>query len=267
MVILPKKKIKIPTLLKPRISAKPVSSSPEADKEEIISKHISEPVVPETTRNARPSEVGGVKAAPTLFPMEQQSLPEIPLFPLPPISLLDDPPPEKASDDSYIHNNSKKLEQALSEFGIEAKVTSVQKGPVITSYEVEPGVGVKVQSIVSLSDDIALALRAPSIRIVAPIPGKAVMGVEIPNPSPRFVYLKEIMESEEFLKLSSKSKLAIALGKDIRGNPVVDDLKGMPHLLIAGTTGSGKTVFFTFINLFNTFQCLSSRGKVPFSRP
>jgi S-DNA-T family DNA segregation ATPase FtsK/SpoIIIE len=179
---------------------------------------------------------------PDLFQTEPTRSVDNSLFSLPPLSLLNDPPAEKLTDDSYIYNNSKKLEQALSEFGIEAKVINVQKGPVITSYEVEPGVGVKVQSIVSLADDIALALRAPSIRIVAPIPGKAVMGVEIPNPSSQLVYLKEILQSKEFVKLSAKSKLAIALGKDIRGNPLVDDLKSMPHLLIAGTTGSGKTV-------------------------
>ncbi len=183
------------------------------------------------------------KSVPDLFQTEEKRGADSSLFALPPISLLNDPPVEKLADDSYIYNNSKKLEQALSEFGIEAKVTSVQKGPVITSYEVEPGVGVKVGRIVALADDIALALRAPSIRIVAPIPGKAVMGVEIPNPAPRLVYLKEILQSKEFVSLGAKSKLAVALGKDIRGNPLVDDLKGMPHLLIAGTTGSGKTVY------------------------
>jgi len=184
----------------------------------------------------------GKKFVSDLFQTEKEQGMEDSLFSLPPLSLLNDSPGEKLTDDSYIQSNSRKLEQALSEFGIEAKVTSVQKGPVITSYEVEPGVGVKVQSIVSLADDIALALRAPSLRIVAPIPGKAVMGVEIPNPVAKLVHLKEILQSKEFKNLSAKSKLAIALGKDIRGNPVVDDLKGMPHLLIAGTTGSGKTV-------------------------
>lgn len=163
-----------------------------------------------------------------------------PTFSLPPISLLNDPPQGKIGDDSYIYNNSTKLEDALAEFGIKAKVANVQKGPVITSYELEPGVGVKVQSIVSLADDIALALRAPSIRVVAPIPGKSVMGIEIPNPNPKVVCLKEILESSKFTGLDSK--LAVAMGKDIRGEPVVDDLRGMPHLLIAGTTGSGKTV-------------------------
>ncbi len=212
-VSFPSKEVKVaPPPLKPKKVPKPVS---------------------ETKKPVRTDEYRGTKGG--------EILPEAALFPLPPISLLNDPPEEKAVDDSYIYNNSKKLEQALSEFGIEAKVASVQKGPVITSYEVEPGIGVKVQSIVSLADDIALTLRAPSVRIVAPIPGKSVMGIEIPNPNPRFVYLKEILQSKEFSK--SDSKLTIALGKDIRGKPLTCDLKGMPHLLIAGTTGSGKTVY------------------------
>jgi S-DNA-T family DNA segregation ATPase FtsK/SpoIIIE len=182
-----------------------------------------------------------VKAKKDSSKEEEEEVPSTsPAFSLPPISLLNDPPAERTGDDSYIYDNSTKLENALAEFGIKAKVASVQKGPVITSYELEPGVGVKVQSIVSLADDIALALRAPSIRVVAPIPGKAVMGVEIPNPNPKIVCLKEILESSKFTGLDSK--LAVAMGKDIRGEPVVDDLRGMPHLLIAGTTGSGKTV-------------------------
>lgn len=232
-----KKKELIPIVVK---SAVPVK--------EIKKEEITEPIpAPETkSPELEPVEIRKKREQKRfvydLFQTEEKRDADSSLFSLPPISLLNDPPAEKLTDDSYIQNNSQKLEQALAEFGIEAKVTSVQKGPVITSYEVEPGVGVKVQSIVSLADDIALALRAPSIRIVAPIPGKAVMGVEIPNPSSRLVYLKEILQSKEFVNLSAKSKLAIALGKDIRGNPLVDDLKGMPHLLIAGTTGSGKTV-------------------------
>ncbi len=245
MMKLPKKKIKLPALLKPKIS-EPVDLPDEVLDEEKLSEPIPEITALETKKTPIPAvhRVKDSEKSPlTLFPIEEEREVDASLFPLPPISLLNDPPEEKLTDDSYIHNNSRKLEQALLEFGIEAKVTSVQKGPVITSYEVEPGVGVKVQSIVSLSDDIALALRARSVRIVAPIPGKAVMGVEIPNPNARLVYLKEILESKEFSDLSAKSKLAVALGKDIRGNPLVADLKGMPHLLIAGTTGSGKTVY------------------------
>jgi S-DNA-T family DNA segregation ATPase FtsK/SpoIIIE len=227
-VSFPKERVKITTPLpKSKGSVRPARPSGAGGK------RVSE-AVPEAKETAHlPTDVGTGK---------EEILPEAetPLFSLPSISLLNDPPPEKTGDDSYIYNNSTKLEQALSEFGIEAKVTNIQKGPVITSYELEPGVGVKVQSIVSLADDIALALRAPSVRVVAPIPGKSVMGIEIPNPNPRFVYLKEVLESDKFS--NSSSKLTIALGEDIRGEPLIDDLRSMPHLLIAGTTGSGKTV-------------------------
>jgi len=162
------------------------------------------------------------------------------VFSLPPLSLLNDPPEESPLSDSYVQENSRKLEQALEQFGVQAEVVNVQKGPVITSYELQPGTGVKVSQIVTLSDDIALALRAKSVRIVAPVPGRAVLSIEMPNPHPRFVYLKEVIDSESFR--NSSSLLTLALGKDIKGEPLVSDLRQMPHLLIAGTTGSGKTV-------------------------
>ncbi len=238
------KRLKSYRVTKP-IGAQKKTEVSSAPKPVVFAKEENIRIVPEVKHPA-PVEIQKKKEekklVPDLFQSAEKRDVDSSLFSLPPISLLNDPPAEKLTDDSYIYSNSQKLEQALAKFGIEAKVTNVQKGPVITSYEVEPGSGVKVQSIVSLSDDIALALRAPSVRIVAPIPGKAVMGVEIPNPTPKLVYLKEILQSKKFANLSAKSKLAIALGKDIRGNPLVDDLKGMPHLLIAGTTGSGKTV-------------------------
>lgn len=136
--------------------------------------------------------------------------------------------------------NSRLLEEKLSDFGIKARVVQVTKGPVLTRYELQPASGVKVSAIVNLSDDIALALAAKSVRIEAPIPGKQAVGIEIPNQEANPVYLKEVLVSEEFKR--SKSKLSIALGKDISGAPVVADLATMPHLLVAGTTGSGKSV-------------------------
>ncbi|MBI3596965.1 MAG: DNA translocase FtsK, partial [Nitrospirae bacterium] len=116
----------------------------------------------------------------------------------------------------------------------------VHPGPVVTMYEFEPAPGVKVNRIVNLSDDLALAMRAMSVRIVAPLPGKSVVGIEIPNTSREDVYLKEILTAEAFT--TTKSKLTLALGKDIFGTPIVADLAGMPHLLVAGATGSGKSV-------------------------
>ncbi len=162
-------------------------------------------------------------------------------YKLPDLSLLNSPPPveeRQISDD--LDASAKILEETLRDFGIEVKVAAVERGPVITRYELEPAPGVKVTKITSLSDDIALAMKAQSVRIVAPIPGKARVGVEVPNSSSALVYLKDILQSTEFQ--DAKSKLTLALGKDIAGVPVVADLSSMPHLLIAGTTGAGKTV-------------------------
>ncbi|MFA5389085.1 MAG: DNA translocase FtsK 4TM domain-containing protein [Candidatus Omnitrophota bacterium] len=134
------------------------------------------------------------------------------------------------------------LEDTLRDFGIESKVIDISKGPVITRYELQPAPGVKVNRITSLSDDIALTMKATTVRIVAPIPGKSCVGIEVPNADTSMVFLREILESQEFQKMAASSKLAMALGKDISGKSVVTDLGDMPHLLIAGTTGSGKTV-------------------------
>jgi S-DNA-T family DNA segregation ATPase FtsK/SpoIIIE len=136
--------------------------------------------------------------------------------------------------------NSRILEKKLADFGVEGNVTEVKPGPVVTMYELEPAAGVKINKITNLSDDLALALKAQSIRIVAPIPGKAAIGIEIPNQERESVYLRDVLDSEEFLE--SKYRLPIALGKNITGKTVIADLAAMPHLLIAGTTGSGKSV-------------------------
>ncbi|MCK4534764.1 MAG: DNA translocase FtsK 4TM domain-containing protein, partial [Syntrophobacterales bacterium] len=136
--------------------------------------------------------------------------------------------------------NSRILEKKLADFGVEGSVTEVKPGPVITMYELEPAAGVKINKITNLSDDLALALKAQSVRIVAPIPGTAAIGIEIPNYERESVYLRDVLDSEEFLE--SKYKLPIVLGKNITGKTVITDLVKMPHLLIAGTTGSGKSV-------------------------
>jgi S-DNA-T family DNA segregation ATPase FtsK/SpoIIIE len=162
-------------------------------------------------------------------------------FNLPGLDLLDSPPPieeRKIKDD--FEANARILEETLADFDIEAKVVTFNRGPVITRYELEPAPGVKIHRITSLNDNIALAMKAQSVRIVAPIPGKGTIGVEVPNSSSTLVYLKEVLDSKEYK--DPKSKLKLALGKDIAGTPVIADLATMPHLLIAGTTGSGKTV-------------------------
>lgn len=143
-------------------------------------------------------------------------------------------------DDQKLKEVALKLEEKLGEFSLEAKVVKINPGPVITQYEIELAKGVKVSKVTSLEDDLAMALKAKSIRIVAPIPGKGTIGIEIPNSNPSVVYLKSIISSEKFIK--HKSKLAIALGKLISGENYILDLAKTPHLLIAGSTGSGKSV-------------------------
>jgi S-DNA-T family DNA segregation ATPase FtsK/SpoIIIE len=162
-------------------------------------------------------------------------------FKLPPLTLLD----RVERKDTRIKRenliaNSRTLEKKLSDFGVEGKVTEVKPGPVITMYELEPAPGVKINKITNLSDDLALALRAPSIRIIAPIPGKGAIGIEIPNQERDPVRLRDVLDHAAFRE--SSCRLPIALGEDIVGAPVIADLIRMPHLLIAGTTGSGKSV-------------------------
>lgn len=162
-------------------------------------------------------------------------------YTLPSLSLLHiDETRKDRMDTKTIELSIQLLEKKLQDFGIEGRVTGFQSGPVVTVYEYEPAAGVKINQIVNLSDDLALALRAQSIRILAPIPGKSVVGIEIPNIHREVVFLKEIISTREFQK--SESKLTLAIGKDVTGQPVIADLESMPHLLIAGATGSGKSV-------------------------
>src|SRR5436853_2415147 len=166
---------------------------------------------------------------------------DLPDTPLPPLKLLDDARPggERVTPET-LEFTSRLIEKKLSDFGVAVKVIAAYPGPVITRYEVEPAVGVKGSQIVNLVKDLARALSVISIRVVETIPGKSCMGLEIPNPHRQIVRLSEILGSEAYHALNSP--LAIALGKDIAGNPVVADLARMPHLLVAGTTGSGKSV-------------------------
>ena len=160
---------------------------------------------------------------------------------LPGIGLLD----KVESGDSEVdlehyYAVSKKLEDKLRDFGISGKVEGISPGPVVTTYEFAPAPGIKITRIVSLADDLAMGLKAESVRIVGSIPGKAALGIEIPNPQREIVYIRDIISSETFK--NSPSRLTIGLGKDVVGQPVIADLAKMPHLLIAGATGSGKSV-------------------------
>lgn len=163
-------------------------------------------------------------------------------YTFPPIDLLTKSKSSSADQDKPedLRTQAKKLVDTLASFGVEAKVLEVSKGPSVTRFELQPSAGVKVSKIVNLADDIALNLAAFGVRIEAPIPGKAAVGIEIPNKNTSMVSLRDVIESQQFSEF--KSKTAFAMGKDIAGQPIISDISKMPHMLIAGATGSGKSV-------------------------
>lgn len=167
---------------------------------------------------------------------------EVPVeYHYPPLKLLKRGDGRSQGDsDEHLRRTAKKLQETLHNFGVNVTITNVSCGPTVTRYELQPEMGVKVSKIVNLADDIKLNLATPDIRIEAPIPGKAAVGIEVPNKENHAVMLREILQSQEFQ--TAKSKLSFAVGKDIAGKPVVTDIAKMPHLLIAGATGSGKSV-------------------------
>ena len=220
----------------------------------IKSEEMFEPTEPIIVTRERLTEPEPVQA-PTIIPQKKKSKKEEFIvnegsitvsedgdYKIPPISLLDDPLPveESAEMKEEILLSSSILERKLADFGVEGKVVQVLPGPVITLYEFEPAPGIKVSRILSLSDDLALAMRALSLRILAPVPGKPVVGIEIPNTRKEVVSFKEVITSKGFAK--ADSKLMMVIGKDSIGEPMVQDLATIPHLLMAGSTGSGKSV-------------------------
>ena len=179
----------------------------------------------------------------------------------PPISLLQKPPvQDKGTDKKSIHAVAIKLQKTLASFGVDAKVTNITKGPTVTRYELTPSVGVKVSKIVNLADDIALNLAAKSIRIEAPIPGKAAVGIELPNPVNEGVFLREVIESDKFR--NAESRLTFAIGKDTAGDISIGDIAKMPHALIAGATGSGKSVCINSIITSILYKAKPSEVKL-----
>jgi S-DNA-T family DNA segregation ATPase FtsK/SpoIIIE len=181
-------------------------------------------------------------------------------YQVPPFSLLDNVSQKatKAGKEA-LRENSKTLENKLADFGVVGKVVEINPGPVITRYELEPASGVRISKILNLADDLALALKAVGVRILAPVPGKAVVGIEIPNTMRETVYFKEIVGREEFAE--SRSKLTLALGKDIAGKAIISDLAKMPHLLIAGSTGSGKSVLINALICSILYKAAPSEVK------
>jgi S-DNA-T family DNA segregation ATPase FtsK/SpoIIIE len=191
-------------------------------------------VVPAAPR-PRPSARARKEAQPSFLPAER--------FELPPLNLLSEPPPQKRKDktldSSALEQNARLLEGVLEDFGVRGEIINIRPGPVVTLYELEPAPGIKSSRVIGLADDIARSMSAISAR-VAVIPGKNAIGIELPNANRETVFLRELLASTDFD--SSKAKLALSLGKTIGGEPVIADLAKMPHLLVAGTTGSGKSV-------------------------
>src|SRR5437899_3339294 len=216
---------KLPILLDDAVEPPPEAEAP-ADKPPPI---IREPERrPEAPRRAKRSEL-------------QEELFAEDTYRLPALNLLD--PPVRTTqplDEAALHASSRILETKLADFQVTGKVVAVRPGPVITTFEFEPAPGVKVNRIVTLADDLSMALRALSVRVLAPIPGKPVVGIEVSNPRREKVFIRELLESVEYEH--AESKLALALGKDTTGNVVVADLARMPHLLVASATGTGKSV-------------------------
>ena len=180
---------------------------------------------------------------------------------LPPLHLLDEPAKElSVQSPETIEFISRLIEKKLLDFGIEAKVISAQPGPVITRYEFEPAAGVKGSQVINLAKDLARALSVISVRVVETIPGKTCMGLEIPNPDRQIVYLSEIVSSKTFVDTSAL--LSVALGKNISGKPVIADISKMPHILIAGTTGSGKSVAINALVLSLLYKATPDKVKM-----
>lgn len=210
-----------PTFPEPELPAEPPARTQTITKPKIVTKrHKKQAQSAAANRIAQP--VGDIE------------------YELPALDLLDEPPPNNDDvDRDYLLEGAETLERSLRSFGVEGKVKQVNPGPVITSFEVQPPTGVKVNRIVNLADDLALVMKARSIRIQAPIPGKAAVGIEVPRSDPVIVYLREVLEDRSFQK--SSAKLTIGLGKTVTGEPISADLAKMPHLLIAGATGAGKS--------------------------
>lgn len=237
----------------PPVAALPESHEPAAPVAPVIAAPPPQPVAPApapapaapTPAAARMPLIVAPKAlaAPTAKKAQDQFefVGDRKSFTLPPLDVLECDKPERSElDKDAFLSTAEKLRAKLADFGIVGEVVEIRPGPVVTMYEFLPGPGIKVSKIAALADDLAMAMEAMRVRIVAPIPGKGVVGIEVPNKDRETVFLKEIAEQDAFIK--SASKLTMCVGKDIEGMPYVFDLAKAPHLLIAGTTGSGKSV-------------------------
>jgi DNA segregation ATPase FtsK/SpoIIIE, S-DNA-T family len=221
------------TMLRQRETGKTIPKIKATAREPVPDDDVPFPVPPSRFPQARKS-----KPLPTPRPA---SPPPPPGSLIPPIELLTEGPlAVEDSDAVLIEEMGRRLVTTLETFRVGAQITNKTVGPVVTRFELEPGRGVKVGRVSSLADDLALAMRAQSLRIVAPIPGKAAIGIEVPNPTPRLVHVRDLIDTPEFRRATRV--LPVVMGRNLEGEEVVDDLTKMPHLLIAGATGSGKSV-------------------------
>lgn len=224
----------------------PVVRLPDAKPTEIIEETVEAAVAqekPKRRKAAPPVADGEPEEEPREFPEEEKTEQEAekPDYVFPPIDCLNLAEREGGTDNmAEMQLGAKKLIATLESFKIKAEITNICRGPSVTRYELVPDAGVRINKITNLADDIALRLAATSVRIEAPIPGKSAIGIEVPNSAKSMVTMREIIDTPQFR--DSKSKLTVALGKDITGNIICADLAKMPHLLVAGTTGSGKSV-------------------------
>src|SRR5262245_27242491 len=235
-LIRPPRAARAPVPLTDALDDQPRRRAEKVEKAEQVVEKVETlpPIIREPERKPEPKRA-------RKFDKQQEELFAEDSYRLPPPSLLD--PPQKSAqpiDEAALLTSSRILENKLADFGVAGKVVAVRPGPVITTFEFEPAPGVKVSRIVNLADDLTMALRAASVRILAPIPGKPVVGVEVSNPRRDTVYIREMLQSDAYR--AAESKLTLAIGKDTTGNVYVHDLARMPHLLIAGATGTGKSV-------------------------
>ncbi|MRG87734.1 DNA translocase FtsK [Salinibacillus xinjiangensis] len=230
------------------LQEEPIHQKGKKIQEEPVQEHKSEETKQETkqefqfTSKPRTDKPYNVMMTPgdkrRLNQNKPKTKPDNPTYP--PLHLLNDIANEATTNEEWLVGQQRKLETTLDQFNVKAKVTDVKRGPSVTRFEVQPDIGVKVNKFTNLTDDIKLNLAAADIRMEAPIPGKSAIGIEVPNPHPTMVSMQEILKNESFRNHSSS--LAVGLGLDIEGETVVTDLKKMPHGLIAGATGSGKSV-------------------------
>lgn len=235
----------------------------------IVASHVREKVVENEKKRIESSPLLHIEPPTTNIIKSQRIIKErqpslfsdLPDSPLPPLHLLDEPEKDfEVLSKETIEFTSRLIERKLKEFGVDVKVVAAFPGPVITRYEIEPAVGVKGNQVINLIKDLARALSVASIRVVETIPGKTSMGLEIPNPKRQIVRLQEILSSQVYA--DSASPLTIALGKDISGRPVVSDLAKMPHALVAGTTGSGKSVAINAVILSLVYKTTPDQTRL-----